>query len=51
MAKPKAIIADLFRATGAELKDAAAQGDTAAQGEIDRRAANRAAKAAARKAA
>lgn len=40
-----------FGATGAELLALAAGGDSLAQAEIDRRKANRAAKAAARKAA
>ena len=37
-------IADPFRATGSELKAAAEAGDAAAQAEIERRAAKRAAK-------
>lgn len=40
-------IADPFRATGAELKAAAAAGNEAAVAELARRAANKAAKAAA----
>lgn len=43
---PKApVITDPFRASGADLKAAAAAGNEAAQAELDRRAANRASKA------
>ena len=42
---PKApTITDTFRATGAQLRAAAAAGNEAAQAELDRRAANKAAK-------